>query len=368
MRRLAVAMLALLFIPVAFAVPASASSPVVACGDVLTTSVTLTTDLMCPGAGLTVDADDVVLDLNGHTVTGTGQGAGVTVDGNTGTVVKNGTIVGFTTGVNAWRSTITLSAVRLIGTNLYSKASTVQVGGTLSTCRLDGLVYREGQGLTIDRCTLHGDAWIFSTRGPLAIKNSVLSGGRLDIGQADNGEYSGNVFDNFPVSLGIESRRNVFSANLFRNAVTALSVDAVIVPANATRVERNVFSGNDIGIRAERRIRNIVIRNNLFRANRSAGALLENTVTSASPDPISGNLFIENGHDPSGISDGAGTLVRGGLHLRTVVTAPARIALERNTGYGNAGYLIWAPPGQVIDSGGNKGSCLPLPNPDLTCS
>ena len=37
------------------------------------------------------------------------------------------------------------------------------------------------------------------------------------------------------------------------------------------------------------------------------------------------------------------------------------------SGAGNAGPLIWAPPGMVIDGGGNQGPCEPQPNPDLTC-
>ena len=64
---------------------ASADAATVSCGSVITTSTTLTTDLTCgPGDALTIGADNVTLDLGGHTVTGpgaygAGAGAGVRV-------------------------------------------------------------------------------------------------------------------------------------------------------------------------------------------------------------------------------------------------------------------------------------------------
>ena len=46
----------------------------VQCGDVITQDTTLDSDLIdCPGDGLVIGADDVTLDLNGHTVDGDGD-------------------------------------------------------------------------------------------------------------------------------------------------------------------------------------------------------------------------------------------------------------------------------------------------------
>src|SRR5438034_4577316 len=48
----------------------------VQCGAVITTDTTLTADLVnCAGNGLVVGADDITLNLNGHTVSGDGTPA-----------------------------------------------------------------------------------------------------------------------------------------------------------------------------------------------------------------------------------------------------------------------------------------------------
>src|SRR4051794_19728420 len=50
-----------------------ASGATLDCGDVLTTDTVLQADLLgCPGNGLVVGADDVTLNLNGHTISGDG--------------------------------------------------------------------------------------------------------------------------------------------------------------------------------------------------------------------------------------------------------------------------------------------------------
>ncbi|MEV4109442.1 right-handed parallel beta-helix repeat-containing protein [Nonomuraea sp. NPDC049695] len=343
-----------------------ARADTVACGDVLTAGVTLSADLNCAGDGLTVDADGVTVDLAGHTITGAGTGVGIRVSNHTGVVVKDGAITGFTRGVDAFSATVDLvdakaAAVRGSWSNLH-------VSGTPANCVIDGLFAKDGDELTVDHCVVHGTVSVFSMHGgALRIKDSKLAGGSLDIFQSDNGVYSGNVFDDFPVSLGFECRHSIFRYNLFKNAATALDVDAMTTPANAGTVERNVFLGNDIGLRARQHFRNVVVRNNVFNGNRTVGMLVENSLAIASPDPVAGNVFTFNGRSPSGIIDGAGNVVRGGLHLRSVTTPPGQITLKGNVGHGNDGPLIWAPPGQVTDGGGNQGPCEPTPNPDLTC-
>jgi hypothetical protein len=79
----------------------------VKCGDVITRDTKLRNDLVgCPGSGLVIGADDVTLDLNGHTISGDSdfsdsEEAGVQVRGFDEAVVKNGTIENFPQVVNA---------------------------------------------------------------------------------------------------------------------------------------------------------------------------------------------------------------------------------------------------------------------------
>lgn len=70
-----------------------------ACGDTVTVSTKLASDLIgCAGNGLTVAGSHVLLDLNGHLVTGQDAGVGIRVTGPND-VVQNGTVRGFGGGV-----------------------------------------------------------------------------------------------------------------------------------------------------------------------------------------------------------------------------------------------------------------------------
>lgn len=79
-----------------------------ACGQIVTRSVKLETDLWCPESGLVIGADDVTIDLGGHTLTGptslppNPSSAGVKTQQGLGLKnlrVMNGNIVGFNRGI-----------------------------------------------------------------------------------------------------------------------------------------------------------------------------------------------------------------------------------------------------------------------------
>lgn len=82
---------------------ASSANPVVAetvaCGATIVADFRLDNDLSCPGDALTVGADDIKINLNGHTISGAGAGVGITIRLRHGVSVKGGTISGFVTGI-----------------------------------------------------------------------------------------------------------------------------------------------------------------------------------------------------------------------------------------------------------------------------
>jgi parallel beta-helix repeat protein len=80
------------------AVAAQPAQAKVSCGDVITEDTKLHRDLHCSGNALEIDADDVTLDLNGHTIKGDG-GAGILVGGQSGVKIKNGTVTGFNNAI-----------------------------------------------------------------------------------------------------------------------------------------------------------------------------------------------------------------------------------------------------------------------------
>ena len=78
------------------------AAPKVHCGQTIRTSINLTHDLRhCPGDGLVVGANNITINLNGHTLLGSGKRgtAGVRVTGFRGVIVKRGVIRHFGRGV-----------------------------------------------------------------------------------------------------------------------------------------------------------------------------------------------------------------------------------------------------------------------------
>ena len=87
---------------VMLATPASATH--VVCGQVVTTSITLDSNLVgCTGDGLIVRASNVTIDLNGYRISGAngaGDNAGIRLAMVSGVTVKNGTVEGFDAGIS----------------------------------------------------------------------------------------------------------------------------------------------------------------------------------------------------------------------------------------------------------------------------
>src|SRR5438045_8172316 len=76
-------------------VPASAAGAPLACGTVLTASITLKADLTCAGDALIIGADGITVDLGHHVLRGSTGGVGIGVDNRQNVTVENGRIVGF---------------------------------------------------------------------------------------------------------------------------------------------------------------------------------------------------------------------------------------------------------------------------------
>jgi nitrous oxidase accessory protein NosD len=106
-------------------VPAShATTASLSCGAVVTKDVTLTKSLTGCASGLIVGADNVTIDLNGHSIRGLGTEAGIGIEGfnRTGVRLKNGTISDFAQGVqllNTSSSTIERIVIRRTVTGIW---------------------------------------------------------------------------------------------------------------------------------------------------------------------------------------------------------------------------------------------------------
>ena len=114
------------------------------CGQTVTASLTLNGDLYCPGGtALTVGGSNVVLNLNGHILGGSGTGTAIVVNGKSDTV-ENGLISEFILGMDITGTADTVSAVRITyqtGTGLVDEGiGTKLTNNFIAFSGTDGIV------------------------------------------------------------------------------------------------------------------------------------------------------------------------------------------------------------------------------------
>ncbi|MGH3346037.1 MAG: right-handed parallel beta-helix repeat-containing protein [Nocardioides sp.] len=261
------------------AVPATpATAAVVTCGTVVTTSITLTSDVgPCPGDALIAGADNITIDLGGYTISGTGTGAGVGVAQRTGVTVTNGTIQGFHTAVVLDESTHSTVSKLVLRDNIRG----VDVAGS--------------DGNLVDKNT---------------IRNSALDAIRLGL-SADNviskNTLSGNVFG---IGVADFSTGNLVEKNVLRD--TRGFGIAVFSDSDSNRIEKNdvqrTLQGDGITVSLDSDL--TFIFKNIANVNSDDGIDTDNPQTT-----ITGNIANNNGdlgiEAVAGTTDGGGNLASG---------------------------------------------------------
>jgi large repetitive protein len=137
------------------------------CGQVLTQSTLVTNDLSeCPGDGLVIGADRIIVDLDGHTIDGVGLGTGIRNDGYKSVTVKNGTVRDFDYGVQLLSETrhnvierLTLERNQLAGIELFDAGE----GNEIRTSTLED----NGEGIAL----------VSGTRGTVVADNTMTRNG-----------------------------------------------------------------------------------------------------------------------------------------------------------------------------------------------
>jgi parallel beta-helix repeat protein len=90
----------LLFAFTGLVAPSKANGGGLYCGAYVTQDVTLQHDIYgCVDGGIVVAKSGVTVDLNGHTITGLGEGDGIAAAGVSGVTIKNGSITNFEAGL-----------------------------------------------------------------------------------------------------------------------------------------------------------------------------------------------------------------------------------------------------------------------------
>ena len=247
------------------------------CGDTITTDTTLHKDLVdCPNNGIIIGADNVTLDLNGHTIDGDGTPAagcdpntefcdvGVVNFGHDGVTVMHGSMRQFAGGVNFGEVRhnrlldISASRNRFVGIQLFNSSRSLirNSSGTGSTAPDHGT----GLGLFNSRhVRIVGNSFRHTTHHALVTIDSddnLIKGNR----------FSGNDDEGILMEGG---ERN----EITRNRLAHNGAGITLGPGSRNEIAKNRVSGGRDGIRIEKGRGNLVA-DNLVVGTRHAGIRL----------------------------------------------------------------------------------------------
>jgi parallel beta-helix repeat protein len=310
-----------------FLLPSSASATHVQCGDVITQDTTLDSDLIdCPGDGVVIGASGITLDLAGHTIDGTGQGAGghgVRNAGADNVAVVNGRIQQFQFGVS-----IVLSDENLLtsldladsGSGVYlEEASLTRVlGNDIRSSGAGVTLFREGNFNVIRGNSLSGNGTAVFVAGFSPSERPE----HTDI--ADNDVFGNSTGIFMGISLDTEVSGNRVVDNVEDGIVEVAGGSQSLIEGNVS--SRNGFSGIAV-FNSD----STVVTGNRTWDNGGDGVLVGSSARRAT---VRDNFSKGNGDDGIDV-DAAG------------------ITVARNKANVNVDLGIEAVPG-VIDGGGNK--------------
>ena len=206
---------------------ASASRDRVRCGDTITRDTKLKSDLVnCPGSGIVIGADDIELDLNGHTIDGDGvlgcteeEVCDLGVDntaGHHGVTIEGGRVREFATGIFVAEANDNRLRGLSLSNNLFGGLLLVGSTGT----RIEGNSI-SANGVTTDEAGL-----IVFDSSEIRIQRNVV---------ADNGDIGMFVI-------------NVNDSRVERNSVSGHPETGMSFEGNGNEVDGNRLLSNGDGI------------------------------------------------------------------------------------------------------------------------
>jgi parallel beta-helix repeat protein len=341
MRRLRLGLLTTLLVAALLSLSAGqALANHVQCGDVITQDTTLDSDLIdCPGDGIVIGADNITLDLNGHTIDG----------------IANAPLAFCDAGIAN-------------GETPFFGCPTAQGSHDGVTVR-DGYVRGFGLGVSFDAASQG------AVRG-LTI-STIFGGISLQNGSAENLVTQNRVSRSFDgiglVEAGPGNRvqRNSVFGNKRGEDAAGIYVTGF---ADDNRIERNELSSNDIGIFLSDSFGATLIARNLVSDNCEGIDLLESQNTRIEKNRVVGsdgscnltpagngittddrNNVVEQNVSNQNVEDGIHVYGEGSI-------------VGHNTANQNGAFGIVVGP-QVIDGGGNRafGNGNPLQCPNVFC-
>jgi large repetitive protein len=342
----------------------------VRCGDTITRDTRLKNDLVnCPGNGIVIGADNITLDLNGHTVDGDGVvgceelytcdfGVDNTA-GHHGVTIKDGSIREFAT------------AVVVLGANhnrLRRLSSSHNILGGVLLIESPGARIEQNSisanGLTTDQAGLI----VFDSSGVRIEGNSVSDNGDIGMflqGVDDSRVERNSVSGNPEAGVILDGNRNEVSGNRASRNGDGISVggDSNTIVSNRVSDSFACPDGCGAGIGSTGGTGNLIARNFVARASRAGiwiadfedegglptidNVVERNLVVDAEADGVLVESTVTDTLLKRNIAIGAGD---DGIDIDSPTTS-----LRRNTANGNGDLGIDAVAG-VTDLGGNTAS------------
>lgn len=372
----------------------------VSCGQVLVASGRVVNDLSeCPADGLVIGASDITLDLDGRTIDGVGQGAGIRNDGFDSVTIQNGVVQQFGIGVllnegaalnrvaGMTLQAHTVAAVQLVNADDGSNGNTISANTVLGN--EEGIVLSDNTSHALierNHITYSAGSGIYLLHGSHnhMENNTILIAGDkavLLVGSAHNSLVGNTITGSSDSSIVLEAESsfNTLDSNVLSDGGDA-GIDIEDSQGNVL-VANTVHNMSDAGIVLDTAINNSVLANdlrgnaggitlngssgNLIRSNNASynggagialeGASLTNSITlniaghngadgilleaEAPPDnPLPGNLIAYNTAD--------------GNQGNGVAAARTGSTLTGNSARANGAWGIYAAEG-TINGGGN---------------
>jgi parallel beta-helix repeat protein len=354
----------------------------VSCNDTITTDTTLDSDLTkCTGPGIRIGADDITLDLNGHTITGKGNGVGVNnIAGYDGVTIEDGSIHNFMESVavvgaadNHLRG-LSLSHNRHVGMYVQDSSGIEIEDNSVTDIRFAGIFLSRSHDLRVEGNSVSTSSGgvVAAASDHVAIEGNVAEGndgwGIALVQGTSESHVAANTVSGNEAGIGLDDANDnqVSNNQAFDNA------DDIIVGGSTNVITDNQVAdasgckkGCGYGISLENGAGNLIAQNDVRRTLRDGiridafvpevptvdNVVRDNVVTDATVDGLS------IGTDGDGTV--SGTLVEGNVATGSGddgfdIRRPAA-TLTGNTANDNFDLGIEAVPG-VIDGGGNTAS------------
>jgi parallel beta-helix repeat protein len=308
-----------------------ASASHVGCGDTITADTTLDSDLVdCPSNGIVIGADDITLDLNGHTVGGDGTefagcpenefcDIGLLNDGHDGVKLRDGSVRRFAFGalvVGSRRNRvvdITVSRNAGTGIILFKSSRNTVIG---NSARANGLQLDQG-GISLNRShhnLIEGNA--LRRNGDLGVFMEISDNNRI---------RKNRMFGHPEGGVIAEGHGNVFSRNrIVRGGGGILITKLTGHGAVGNVVRRNYVRGaRSSGIAVDNRPKRTLIRR-----NRVVGSRRHGIIVGSSSTKLTENRALRNGDlgitAVKGVTDGGGNIARHNGDPRQCVNVKCR--------------------------------------------